>query len=98
MIAIKNGKIITPTQIIEDKILLIDGDRIIGLSDNADGAERGVNAHERYIMPGLIDVHSDRIEQYISPRPTSLDFRNQLNRHRFLCQCYSVVFQAPHRC
>jgi len=75
LIAIKNGKIITPEQIIENKILLIDGDKITGLSDSADGAEKVVNAHGRYIMPGIIDIHSDKIEQYIQPRPTSqVDF------------------------
>ena len=78
MIAIKNGKIVTPQQIIEGKILLLDQDRIHGFSeslDDGDAIERVVNAHGRYIIPGLIDVHSDRIEQYISPRPTSqMDF------------------------
>ena len=75
MIAIKNGKIITPGRIIEDKVLLIDGDSIDGFADSAGGAERMVNAHGRFVMPGLIDIHSDKIEQYIQPRPTSqLDF------------------------
>ena len=75
MIAIKNGKIVTPEQIVEDKVLFIDGDRILGFADGVNGAERVVNAHGRYVMPGLIDIHSDRIEQYISPRPTSqMDF------------------------
>lgn len=78
MIAIKNGKIITPDKIIEDKILLLKHDKIFGFSDsldNVDSVERVVNAHGRYIMPGIIDVHSDKIEQYIKPRPTSqMDF------------------------
>ena len=78
MVAIKNGKIVTPCQIIEGKILLLNQDRIFGFSeslDDRDTIERVVNAHGRYVIPGLIDVHSDRIEQYISPRPTSqMDF------------------------
>jgi len=78
LIAIKNGKIVTPDQIIEGKILLIDHDRIFGFLDSLDSAddvERVVNAHGRYIMPGIIDVHSDKLEQYIQPRPTSqMDF------------------------
>ena len=78
MIAIKNGKIITPDQIIENMILLLNHDRIFGFSDSLeelDDVERVVNAHGRHVMPGIIDVHSDRIEQYISPRPTSqMDF------------------------
>jgi len=78
LIAIKNGKIVTPEQIIEGKILLLKHDKIFGFVDsleNEDGVDRVVNAHGRYIIPGLIDVHSDKIEQYIQPRPTSqVDF------------------------
>ena len=78
MIAIKNGKIVTPDEIIEGKILLLDQDRIFGFTEsleNADDVERVVNAHGRYVIPGIIDVHSDKIEQYIQPRPTSqVDF------------------------
>jgi len=78
LIAIKNGKVITPEKIIEGKILLIEHDRIFGFADSLDSAEaveRVVNAHGRYIMPGIIDVHSDKLEQYIQPRPTSqVDF------------------------
>lgn len=78
MIAIKNGKIIMPEQILEDKILVLNQDRIHGFTDSLDGfndIERVVNAHGRFIMPGIIDVHSDKIEQYIQPRPMSeVDF------------------------
>jgi alpha-D-ribose 1-methylphosphonate 5-triphosphate diphosphatase len=78
LIAIKNGKIVTPDRIIEGKTLLLERDEIFGFSDGPDGAEavdRVVDARGRYVMPGLIDVHSDRIEQYIQPRPTSrMDF------------------------
>ena len=75
MIAIKNGRIITPSRIVEDKILIIDQDRIKGFSYGTGDVERVVDARGRFIMPGLIDVHSDKIEQYIQPRPTSqMDF------------------------
>ena len=78
MIAIKNGKIIMPDEIVEGKMLLIKNDRIFGLTDtpgDVEGITKVVNAHGRYIMPGIIDVHSDKIEQYIQPRPTSqVDF------------------------
>ena len=75
MLAIINGRIVTPDKTIEDKVLLIDADRIIDFTDNVSRAKRVVNAHGRYILPGLIDVHSDKIEQYINPRPTSqMDF------------------------
>ena len=78
MIVIENGKIVTPNHVIEGKVLLLEDDRIFGFQDSLGGAydvERVIDAHGRYVMPGLIDVHSDKIEQYIQPRPTSqMDF------------------------
>ena len=75
MIAIQNGRIVTPDSIIDGKVLLIEDDRIVEIADSVQGATRVVNAHGRYVMPGLIDIHADKIENYIQPRPTStLDF------------------------
>ncbi len=75
MLAIKNGKIVTPNEIIENKVLLIEGDRIKAFADDCEGAGRVIDAHGRFVTPGFIDIHSDRIEQFVMPRPTSeIDF------------------------
>lgn len=75
MIAIKNGRIIAPDGIIENKTLLVEDGRIKDFADSADGAEKVIDARGRYIAPGFIDIHSDKIEQFIQPRPTSqMDF------------------------
>lgn len=77
MKAIKNGKIVTLNGVIENKIIIIDGEIIQDIVDSIDESkfERVVDAHRRYVMPGFIDIHSDKIEQFIQPRPTSiLDF------------------------
>lgn len=75
MIAITNGKIVAPNGMIENKALLIEGDRIKAIADAADGAAQIIDARGRFVTPGFIDVHSDRIEQFIQPRPASqMDF------------------------
>ncbi len=75
MIAIKNGKIVTPEGIVENKALLIEEGRIAAFADDGGGVEKVIDAHGRYVTPGFIDIHSDRIEQCIQPRPTSeMDF------------------------
>jgi len=75
LIAIINGKIVTPDEIIDDKVLLIEDGRIKAFAESANGAEKIIDAHGRYVTPGFIDIHSDRIEQFIQPRPTSqMDF------------------------
>jgi alpha-D-ribose 1-methylphosphonate 5-triphosphate diphosphatase len=75
LIVIKNGKIVTPEGIMENKLLLIEEGRIKAFADEAAGPEKVIDAHGRYVTPGFIDIHSDRIEQFIQPRPTSeIDF------------------------
>ena len=75
MIAIQNGKLITPNEVLEGKTLLIDGGKIIGIVENIANAKSVIDAQGRYVMPGMIDIHSDKIEQFIQPRPTAqMDF------------------------
>ena len=75
MIAIVHGKIVTPEDIIEDRVLHVKDGRIQAIADDVSGADRVINAHGRYVMPGFVDIHSDSVEQLIRPRPTShMDF------------------------
>lgn len=89
MKAIVNGKIVTPDSVLEDKALLIEGDRIREITDTVSGADEVIDAEGSYITPGFIDVHSDRIEQFIQPRPTSqMGFELALREcERELCAC-----------
>ncbi len=72
MIEIKNGKIVTPSQIIEGKSLYIENNIIRDISNHGTAVEKTIDAHGRYILPGFIDVHSDKIEKIINPRPTAV--------------------------
>lgn len=71
MIEIKNGKIVTPTEVIEGKSLLIEDSCIYDICEFHGKADKTIDAHGRYIMPGFIDVHADKIEKIINPRPTA---------------------------
>lgn len=72
MIAIQNGLIVQPDRIIGGKVILIEGDRIHSIVDAVpEHTDKVINAHGRYITPGFFDVHSDKIEQFILPRPTA---------------------------
>ena len=75
MIAIQNGKLILPDGITEGKTLLTENGLITALAQSAPETATVLDARGRYVMPGLIDIHSDRIEQFIQPRPTAqMDF------------------------
>ena len=75
MIEIKNGRIVTPERVVEGKSIFIDNDRIAEICEFNGKTDKVIDAHNRYIIPGFIDIHSDKIEQFILPRPTAqIDF------------------------
>ncbi len=72
MIAIKNGRIVTPEAVLDDRVIMIENGRILDICKAPDaGSDRIIDAHGRYILPGFIDIHSDKIEHFIYPRPTA---------------------------
>lgn len=70
-VVIENGRIVTPTEVVEGGVL-IEGDRIVavddGVADEAEGEQTRIDADGRYVLPGLIDLHGDDIEKHLFPR------------------------------
>ncbi|HNW87093.1 MAG TPA: alpha-D-ribose 1-methylphosphonate 5-triphosphate diphosphatase [Candidatus Limiplasma sp.] len=97
MIAIQNGKLITPGGVLEGKTLLIDQNRIIGIVDAVANARSTIDATGRYVMPGMVDIHSDKIEQFIQPRPTAqMDFELALKEceREMLLQGITTIYHS----
>ncbi len=72
---ITNGKLILKDQLLEGYEIVLAEDKIdsicpVGQADreNAQICDAGGS----YIMPGIIDIHSDMIESYIQPRSTAI--------------------------
>ena len=65
-----NGKIITEDSILENSVLRIKAGYIDRIADCNENIEYGsvVDCAGNFIMPGLIDIHSDVIENIIVPR------------------------------
>ncbi|ATW26642.1 alpha-D-ribose 1-methylphosphonate 5-triphosphate diphosphatase [Candidatus Formimonas warabiya] len=71
---IDHGQIVLPDKIVRG-FLLIEGNRIAEIGEN-DGARMKkdpgvwyIDAEDGYVMPGIIDIHSDALEKEIQPRP-----------------------------
>lgn len=92
-IRITGGKLITPDSVLEGYDLLIQGSRIAGILSADEGkmqeTDQVIDAHGVYLMPGMIDIHSDMIENLIQPRSTALmDFELALaESERLLAMC-----------
>ena len=58
---IKNGTLITPTQEIEDGVVIVQGEKIIEIGKRGEVEEPAnaeiIDANNGYISPGLIDIH-----------------------------------------
>lgn len=68
---IVNGRVVTPTGVIDPGHVVIDGGTIVAVADGRPDvtADREVDAGGRLVMPGLVDLHGDELERYRSPRP-----------------------------
>lgn len=103
------GTIVLPEAARDDIDLVVVGHRIHAIIDRdserqhwLDQGARVVDLHGGYLIPGLIDVHSDYIEFMASPRPTSLmDFglalretERQLVGHGITTMFHSLAFHV----
>lgn len=70
---IENGRVVTPDRVIDGGYLLISGTRIesVGASPtqrDVSSVTRRIDADGKTVMPGMIDLHGDDIEQQRHPR------------------------------
>ena len=66
-IVVENARFVTPEAVVEGA-LRIEGDRIAGIGDVERRADETVDARDRLVLPGLIDLHGDDIESHLHPR------------------------------
>ena len=76
-ICIYNAQIILPEKVVKGHIL-IEGHRISEVAESGFPKVKCypdvtmIDAEDCYVMPGMIDLHSDAIEKEIQPRPNTL--------------------------
>ena len=69
---IENATVVLPSGILKGASIKIE-DRIISKirEGSINSNTKRINAQERFLLPGFIDLHSDAIEKEIEPRPNS---------------------------
>lgn len=69
-IAIRNGRVVTPTDVLESGEVGVRDGRIrrVGATPSDSRASSIVDARGLVVMPGLIDLHGDDIEHHLHPR------------------------------
>jgi alpha-D-ribose 1-methylphosphonate 5-triphosphate diphosphatase len=64
---LKNAKIVTPTEIVEGSVHLRDG-LIAELQSGPLESVKAIDFEGDYLIPGLIDLHTDNLERHMRPR------------------------------
>ena len=63
-----NAKLVLPDQTISGAIILSNG-KIYDIDYSNSIYSKGINCGGDYLIPGLIEIHTDNLEKYIVPRP-----------------------------
>lgn len=71
---IEHANIVTPDVVIVDGTLVVENGTIIEISRSAGHSNfhGKIDAQGKWLLPGLIDTHSDAIEKEMQPRPNSI--------------------------
>lgn len=85
-----NANIVTPDEILENHCLAVNKGKITAIRQRI-GNETAeiIDCHGGYLMPGIIDIHSDMIENLLQPRSTAMmSFQLGLDEaEKQLCAC-----------
>lgn len=69
---IENATVILPSGILKGASIKIEDGIISKIREGSiNSSQKRINAQERFLLPGFIDLHSDAIEKEIEPRPNS---------------------------
>lgn len=69
---IENATVVLPSRILKGASIKIEDGIISKIREGSINSNQSrINAQERFLLPGFIDLHSDSIEKEIEPRPNS---------------------------
>ncbi|MFZ3125009.1 MAG: alpha-D-ribose 1-methylphosphonate 5-triphosphate diphosphatase, partial [Acidovorax sp.] len=64
----KNARLVLPGEVVQGS-LRADGGRIASVDAGATSALQGLDLGGDYLLPGLVEVHTDNFERHLMPRP-----------------------------
>ena len=68
VLQLANARLVLTDRIVTGRIIIIDGQ--IDVIEEGDMVPNGaVNCQGDYVMPGLVELHTDNLERHIEPRP-----------------------------
>lgn len=63
-----NARIVLADEVVHGS-LAVDNGMVVGIDAGAGTSPGGLDCEGDYLLPGLVDIHSDALEKFIAPRP-----------------------------
>ena len=92
-----HARIVLADSIIEDGSVLIEDGKIVAINPESVSDAKEVDLKNKFLMPGLIDLHCDALEKEVEPRPNvhfPLDFACAQADKRNAAAGITTVFHA----
>ena len=64
---LKNARVVTPTEVVEGSVV-VRGGLIAEIQSGAAESATVIDLEGDYLIPGLIDLHTDNVERHLRPR------------------------------
>ncbi|WP_428249700.1 alpha-D-ribose 1-methylphosphonate 5-triphosphate diphosphatase [Ferrovibrio sp.] len=68
-VTIRNARLVTPDAVIEQGSLKVAEGRIAAIDSGASQAADTLDFDGDYLLPGLVELHTDHMEKHFAPRP-----------------------------
>lgn len=65
-----NANIVLPNEVILGTIT-VDGKMIAGVGQGLSSLPQAIDCHGDYLIPGLVELHTDNLERHFTPRPNT---------------------------
>jgi alpha-D-ribose 1-methylphosphonate 5-triphosphate diphosphatase len=65
---LSNARIVTPTEVVEGTVV-VRGGEIADVETGASHSAGAIDFGGDYLLPGLVELHTDNLEKHVAPRP-----------------------------
>lgn len=66
---LRNARVVLPDQVLDRGAVVIAGGCIADLGPGGPGVDSGLDLEGDWLLPGLVEVHTDNLERHVTPRP-----------------------------
>lgn len=67
-VVFRNARLVLPDEVVSGALSVLDG-RIVAIDDGGTSVAGAIDLGGDYLMPGMVEVHTDNFERHLMPRP-----------------------------